>query len=174
MSLGRRTAGHIPSRPAFGHNLPCPNTWKEKAGELPAREAAKDVEAGLQNKKVSGTKGKSRARGWLYLSLLAAVASQEALQAAETETLQGRRHKAPRETLRSAPAIGAQSGNQLRPGGWHTPKATLPNGVFIALSSAEKAREMEVCTKAKARTSGHLSHSWRLRHGRWEGDQTPV
>lgn len=56
MSLGRRTAGYIASCPAFRHNLPCMNTWKENAGELPAREAAKDVEGSFQNKKVSGTK----------------------------------------------------------------------------------------------------------------------
>lgn len=32
MSLGRRMERHTASCPAFGHNLLCPNTWKEKEG----------------------------------------------------------------------------------------------------------------------------------------------
>lgn len=54
---GRRMERHTASCPAFGHNLPCPNTWKEKAGELPAREAAKGGEGSLQNQKVSWDQG---------------------------------------------------------------------------------------------------------------------
>lgn len=104
---------HTASCPAFGHNLPCPNTWKEKAGELPAREAAKGVEGSLQNQKVSWEQGQFFSQILTGLPLLAAVAPQEALKAAETETLPGRRHGVPQETLKSASATGAQSGNQL-------------------------------------------------------------
>lgn len=55
----------------------------------------------------------------------------------------------PPTDIRSASAIGKQSGNQLWPGRCHTPKVTFSNAVFIALISAEKAREMEVREKAK-------------------------
>lgn len=78
-----------------------------------------------------------------------------------------------RETRRSASTRGAQSGDRLWPGRGRTPKVTFPNGVFRALSCAEKAREMEVYARAKAGTRGHLPGSRRLRRRRWEGDQTP-
>lgn len=49
--------GQTASCPAFRHNLPCPSTWKEQAGKLPSREAAKGVEGSLQSQKVSWNQG---------------------------------------------------------------------------------------------------------------------
>lgn len=94
---------------------------------------AKGVEGSLQNQKASrsaGTQGKSWVKFWLDFSLLAAMTSQEALKAAETETLPGRRHRVPQETLQSVSATRAQAGSQLWPVRCHTQKWTFSNGAF--------------------------------------------
>lgn len=150
VSLGRRTAGHIASGPAFRHNFPYPKG--EKADELPAREAAKGVEGSPHSKKVSWDQG--QALSWTLTGPFPAgsrgipEALQEALQSAETEALEGRRHRAPWGALRT---LLPQLHNQAISSGQkeNAPRVTFPNGAFIVLSSAEKAREMEMCANAK-------------------------
>lgn len=130
MSLGRRMERYTASCPAFGNNLPCTSIGRRRLGNYLLGRQAKLWKEASRIRRSAGTKGKSGVKFWLDFSLLAAMASQEALKAAETETLLGRRHGAPQGTLKSVSATGAQSGSQLWPVRCHTPKVTFPNGAF--------------------------------------------
>lgn len=113
-----------------GTIFPAQVPGRNRQGNCPVERQPKVWKEASRVRRSAGTKGKSWVKFWLDFSLLAAMASQEALKGAETETLLGRRHGAPQETPRSASATGAQSGNQLWPVRCHTSRVTFPNGVF--------------------------------------------